>query len=232
MCILVSEITWNISKDGISMRQMDPSRVAMIELTMNKEDFEEFNVTTPGTVAFDAEIIKKALFAKPFQKGTSIGIKIDGVIGRITFILKDSGTRERSFVTLEPEQEDVPTPKISFNAKCKVVSKQIAKDIKELEKISDHMTILANTNALELQANGDCGVGKNTYQRGDDALLDIEVKEESKAVFSLSYLKDLIQPALSELALIEFATNMPIKVTLLTKFGDLKFYVAPRIETD
>jgi len=234
MCVLVSEITWKVGKDGISMRQMDPSRVAMIDLTIEKENCTEFNVTTPGLVSFDAETIKKAVFAKPFKKDTSIGVKIDGVIGRITFILKDSGTRERSFATLEANMDDinVPAPKISFNARCKVISKQVAADIKELEKISDHMTIIATAETLKLQANGDCGNGENKYQRGDENLLDLEVKEESRAVFSFSYLKDFIRPTLCEVAMLEFATDMPLKVTLPTKFGDLKFYVAPRIQED
>jgi len=232
MCFLVNEMTWKFNKDTLSMRQMDPSRVAMIDLTIKKEDFEEFNVTVPGLVTFSAEEVKKAVFAKPFRKDTSIGVKIDGVIGRITFILKDSGTRERSFPTLEAEQEDVPSPKITFNVKCKIISKQIANDIKDLEKMGDHMKIIGTSDTLQLQTDGEYGVGKNTYQRGDENLLDIEVKEESKSTFSFSYLKNFIQPALSELALLEFATDMPLKVTLLTKFGDLKLYVAPRVESD
>lgn len=234
MCVLVSEITWKVTKEGISMRQMDPSRVAMIDLTIEKENCTEFNVTTPGLVTFDAETIKKQVFAKPFQKSTSIGIKIDGVIGRITFTLKDSATRERTFVTLEADEQDinVPAPKISYTAKCKVVSKQIANDIKELEKMSDHMTITATAETLKLQVNGDSGNGENKYQRGDETLLDIEVKKESTAKFSFSYLKDLIQPALCDIAVIEFATDMPIKITNLTKFGELKFWIAPRLEVE
>jgi proliferating cell nuclear antigen len=232
MTLLVKEVTWKISKDSLSMRQMDPNRVALIDLEFGKENFEEFDVKTPGLVTFDAKTIKEQVFAKTFKKGTSIGVKIDGATDRITFILKDSGTRERSFVTLDAEQEDVPTPKISVNARCKVVSKQVAEDIKELNKVSDHMTIIATAESLKMQANGNCGTGQNTYQRGDETLLDIEVREESTAKFSFSYLKDFIQPALCEVAVLEFATDMPIKITQLTKFGELKYFVAPRIETE
>lgn len=83
-----------------------------------------------------------------------------------------------------------------------------------------------------MKAEGDCSKGETTYKRGDDFLLDIEVREESRAVYSFSYLKDFIQPTLSEMAIIEFATDMPLKVTMLTKFGELKYYLAPRIQED
>jgi len=236
MCVLVSEITWKVSKDGISMRQMDPSRVAMIDLTIEKKDLTEFDVTTPGLVAFNAEEVKKQVFAKPFKKGASISVKIDGVVGRIAFTVTDSGTRERSFATLEANADDinVPAPKITFNAEYKVTTKQFAEDIADLEKISDHITMIGTLEKLQLKAENDVTKGETTYKRGDDNLLDIEVRQESKAVYSLSYLKDIIKPlpALGELTIIEFATDMPIKITNLTKFGELKFFIAPRIETD
>jgi len=232
MCVLVGEITWKFTADSLTMRQMDPSRVAMIDLEIKKEEFEEYDVKTPGLVTFSAEEIKKVVFAKPFKKDTHMEVKIDGVTRRITFVIKDNRTRERSFPTLEADHEDIPTPKITFNAKVKVVSKQVAEDIDELNRLSDHLAIIGDADSLQMKVEGDCSKGETTYKRGDDTLLDIEVKEESRAVFSFIYLKDFIQPALCEVAMLEFATDMPLKVTLPTKFGDLKYYLAPRISCD
>ena len=232
MCVLVGEINWKITKDSLSMRQMDPSRVAMIDIEIKKEDFEEFNVTTLGYVAFSAEEVKKVVFAKPFKKDTRIAIKIDALLGRITFVIKDNRIRERSFCTLEASEEVIPTPKITFNAKYKIVSKQIAEDIKDLNSLGDYMTIIGMADSLQMKVEGDCSKGETTYKRGDDFMLDLEVKEESRACYSFSYLKDFIDPALAEMTMLEFANDMPIKITLLTSFGDLKFYVAPRIQED
>jgi len=232
MCVLVGDINWKITKDSVVMRQMDPSRVAMIDIEIKKEDFEEFNVSTPGFVAFSAEEVKKVVFAKPFKKDTSIAIKIDAVIGRITFVIKDNRIRERSFATYEVEKEVIPTPKITFNAKYKIVSKQIAEDIKDLNSLGDHMTIIGMADSLQMKVEGDCSKGETTYRRGDDFMLDLEVKEKSRAVYSFSYLKDFIDPALAEMTMLEFANDMPIKITLLTSFGDLIYYLAPRIETE
>ena len=234
MCVLVPEITWKISKDGISMRQMDPSRVAMIDLTINKEEFQEFHVETPGLVTFSAEEIKKIVFKKPLKKDTRLAIKIDGKIGRIAFTVIGKNNKERTFPTLEASEEKVPSPKITFNAKYKVTTKQLTEDIADLIDISDHMTLIGTPETLQLKAENDVTKGETTYKRGDDNLLDLEVREESKAVYSLSYLKNIIKPlpALNELTILEFATDMPIKITNLTKFGELKFFIAPRIETD
>ncbi len=236
MCLLVSEITWKITDVGLSMRQMDPCSVAMIDLTIGKEKCMDFTVSTPGLVTFDAEDVKDVVFAKAFKKGTSIGIKIDGEANKITFIITDAGSRERTFPTrttaIDKHDFNTPLPKISFNAKCKVLSKQIAKDLKDLKKLSDHFTITATVDNLLLEAGGDCGNGENKYVRGDETLLDVEVKEQSKVTLSFHYLKDMIQPVLCDVVVLELATDMPIKVMLPTKLGHLTYYVAPRIECD
>lgn len=236
MNVLVNEMTWNITKDGVTMRQMDPSHVAMIDLAINREEFEEYDVETPGLVTFDAETIKKIVFAKPFKKDESIAIKIDGIIGRITFTIKGQNSKERTFPTLEPDTDNinVPAPKISFNAKCKVTTKQLAEDIADLTKVSDHMKLIATPEKLQFTTKGDIADGDTTYKRGDDNLLDIDVKEDCKAVYSLTYLEKIIKPmpALGEITIIEFASDMPIKITNQSKFGEIKVYIAPRIEQD
>ncbi len=54
MAILPDEITWKINADSLVMRQMDPSRVALIDLAIEKEAFKEWEVTTSGYVSFNA----------------------------------------------------------------------------------------------------------------------------------------------------------------------------------
>lgn len=232
MHVLNDEITLKFDMNSLMVRHMDPSRVAMFDCALNKEVFEEWSVTTPGLCSFNATEVKKIIFAKPPKKGTVMGISIDGTVGRITFTMKDNRTRERSFPTLEPSVEEIPSPKISFNASYRITSKEFAEDIEELTKLSDHVTFLGTNDTLEMKAEGDYAKGNTIYKRGDNQLLDISVKEESKATFSLSYLKDFVDPTLSDIATIEFSTNLPIKVTMLTKFGNLVYYLAPRVETD
>jgi len=76
---------------------------------------------------------------------------------------------------------------------------------------------------------------KITLQKGSETLLDLETKEASKATFSLSYLSEIIKAAsaTSEIATLEFSTDMPIRIDFQqAKQGKLIFFLAPRIETD
>jgi proliferating cell nuclear antigen len=74
-----------------------------------------------------------------------------------------------------------------------------------------------------------------TVQKGSDTLLDLEVKEPSKATFSLSYLAEIVKAAsaTSDIATLEFSSDMPIKLDFQqTKEGRLSFFLAPRIENE
>jgi proliferating cell nuclear antigen len=74
-----------------------------------------------------------------------------------------------------------------------------------------------------------------TLLKGSDTILDLEVKEPSKATFSLSYLSEIIKAAsaTSDIATLEFSSNMPIRLDFQqAKEGRLTFYLAPRIETE
>jgi DNA polymerase III sliding clamp (beta) subunit (PCNA family) len=60
-------------------------------------------------------------------------------------------------------------------------------------------------------------------------------KEASKATFSLSYLSEIVKASVptSEIVMIEFSTDMPIKLDFQQeKDGKLKFFLAPRIEVE
>ena len=84
---------------------------------------------------------------------------------------------------------------------------------------------------LELKATGDAVKGNTTYRRGDDILVDIECREESTATFSLSYFEQFIDASMCNIVSLLLKTDMPLKIVLYTKFGNLIYYLAPRIET-
>jgi proliferating cell nuclear antigen len=137
--------------------------------------------------------------------------------------------------TLEASEEEVPTPKITFNVKAKATTQGLSQAIEDAQLVSDHVKIEADSEKLTLTATGDLMGATIMLQKGNDALLDLEVKEPSKATFSLSYLSEIIKAAAatSEIATIEFSTDMPVRIDFQqTKEGKLTFFLAPRIETE
>ncbi|NWF87418.1 proliferating cell nuclear antigen (pcna) [Candidatus Bathyarchaeota archaeon] len=231
--ILVDEATFKIDPDSIKLRAMDPSRVAMIDFEWPKTAFEEYSASEPTKMCINITELLKLL--KRAGKDEAVELLLDEKTGKLQ--IKITGKYQRNFTmpTLEATEEEVPTPKITFNIYAKATTQGLSQAIEDAQLVSDHVKIEADTEKLVFNASGDLMGATITLQKGSDTLLDLETKEPSKATFSLSYLSEIIKAAsaTSDIATLEFSSDMPIKLDFQqTKEGKLTFYLAPRIETE
>ena len=231
--ILVDEATFKIEPDGLKLRAMDPSRVAMIDFEWPKTIFEEYVCNEPAKMCINISELLKLL--KRAGKDEAVELLLDDKTGRLQVKITGKYSRDFTMPTLDASEEEVPTPKITFNVKAKITTHGLSQAIEDAGLVSDHVRFEADSEKLVLNAMGDLMGATITLQKENDALLDLEVKEASKATFSLSYLSDIIKAAsaTSEIATLEFSTDMPVLIDFQqTKEGKLTFFLAPRIETE
>ncbi len=231
--ILVDEATFKIDLEGLKLRAMDPSRVAMIDFEWPKSIFAEYVCTEPTKICLNISELLKLL--KRAGKDEAVELSLDDKTGRLLVTISGKYSRNFTMPTLEASEEEVPTPKISFNVKAKTATAGLSQAIEDAGLVSDHVRIEAEPDKLVLNASGDLMGATITLQKGD-TLLELEVKETAKATFSLSYLSEIIKAAsaISEIATLEFSSDMPVKIDFQqqVKEGKLTFFLAPRIETE
>jgi proliferating cell nuclear antigen len=231
--ILVDEATFKIDPEGIKLRAMDPSRVAMVDFEWPKTVFDEYECTEPTKMCINISELLKLL--RRAGKDEFVELSLDEKTGRLQVKITGKYTRNFTMPTLEASEEEVPTPKITFNVKAKVTTDGLTRAIEDAQLVSDHVRIEADNEKLVFHAAGDLMGATISLQKGSDALLDLEVKEPSKATFSLSYLSEIVKAAsaTADIATLEFSTDMPTKIDFQqAKEGKLAFYLAPRIETE
>jgi len=231
--ILVDEATFKINPESLKLRAMDPSRVAMVDFEWSKTVFEEYTCTEPTKMCINISELLKLL--KRAGRNEVVELSLDEKTGRLQVKITGRYTRDFTMPTLEASEEEVPTPKITFNVRAKATTDGLHQAIEDAQLVSDHVRIQADAEKLVLHAAGDLMGATIELQKGSDTLLDLEAREPSKATFSLSYLSEIIKAAsaTSDIATLEFSTDMPIKLDFQqTKEGKLTFYLAPRIETE
>jgi len=230
---LVDEATFNISSEGIKLRAMDPSRVAMIDFEWPKTIFDEYLCDTPMKMCINVSEMLKLL--RRAAKDESVELALDEKTGRLQIAVRGRYDRTFNMPTLEATEEEVPTPKITFNVRAKATTHGLHQAIEDVQLVSDHVRIEIDTEKMTLRATGDLMGAVVELKKGSETLLDLEAKEPSKATFSLSYLSEIIKnaSATSDIATLEFSTDMPIKIDFQQpKEGRLNFYLAPRIEVE
>jgi proliferating cell nuclear antigen len=231
--ILVDEATFKLDPEGIKLRAMDPSRVAMVDFEWPKTVFEEYTCTEPAKMCINITELLKLL--KRAGKDEVVELSLDDQSGKLQVKITGKYTRNFTMPTLEASEEEVPTPKIAFNVKVKATTDGLSQAIEDAQLVSDHVRIEADSEKIVLNASGDLMGAIISVQKGSDALLELEAKEPSKATFSLSYLSEIIKTAAatSDIATLEFSSDMPIRLDFQqAREGKLTFYLAPRIETE
>ncbi len=233
IAILVDEATFQINPENIKLRAMDPSRVAMVDFEWSKAVFEEYICSEPTKMCINISELLKLI--KRAGRNEVVELSLDEKTARLKVRITGKYTRNFTMPTLEATEEEVPTPKVTFNVTAKATTGGLRQAIEDAQLVSDHVRIEAEAEKLILNASGDLMGATIELQKGSDTLLDLQTKEPSKATFSLSYLAEIIKAAsaTSEITTMDFASDMPIKLDFQqTNEGKLTYYLAPRIETE
>jgi len=137
---------------------------------------------------------------------------------------------------LEPaEQEDLPIPKLSYKGRFKVVAKEFKAKLERLRKKADSVKLVGSEEGIALQGTADLIDAETKIGKGSDILLVAESPEPQTARFSLDQLISIVpKNTVAQIAGLEYSTNMPMRVTWFTSFGEatIEFYIAPRIECE
>ncbi len=232
MNVLVDEGTFKLVPQGLTFRAMDPSRVAMIDIVIPREGCEEHLCTEEIKFCFSIErFVDKTL--KNITKNDAIRLDIQtGIVDKMNTRLTSKLTRQFSMPLLEPSEEEIPTPKINFNYSAKLVLEDVNTLFKDLE---DHVRIIGTQDGLTFEQKGDIEAFTVALPKGDETILNIEAKEEAKATYSVSYLKEILKALnpLVDIVQVSYSTDMPIRISAeIEHLGTVNFYVAPRIETE
>ncbi|MFC2154699.1 proliferating cell nuclear antigen (pcna) [Candidatus Altiarchaeota archaeon] len=225
IAVLIDEGTLQIGKEGLTLRAMDPSQIALVDFSLPAKAFEKFQVDKEQAIGVDfTELSKICKRARPEDKiELSLGSRLD---------MKFSGKTSRDYSlsiidsTSNPPQE----PKIEFTAEIKLGSPIIKEALKDAELVSNHVAISAEKEGLTIKADGD--TGSVNIEIPEDNILSKDVKEESKAVFSLSHLDNLLKAAdASSLVSLNLRSDSPLKLEYAIGEGKVIYYLAPRIES-
>ncbi|MEM4246174.1 MAG: proliferating cell nuclear antigen (pcna) [Candidatus Bathyarchaeia archaeon] len=230
---LVDEANFNATPEGLKLRSMDPSHVAMIDFELPSSAFKEYVCSGPSRIRIGLESMLKLL--KRAKAGESVELVYDEESKKIQMTLRDSIKKVYSIPTLESAEEETPTPKVEFNSTIKITSTALKEIIEDTREVSDNVRFEATPEMFTIIASTELSSGRFEINKGAEALLEIRVKENSTATYNLSYLADMVKAGAdaSEILTLEFSTNMPLKLGFdVAPSGQIVYYLAPRIEAE
>ena len=228
--VVITEGNLLVTEHALGMRSMDPARVALVDFELPKEAFENYSYTEDLSIGISMDEVKEVI--KRSKRDEAVEIVYEVEKGRLVFRFLGPPERRFSISTLDLEGEDTPMPSLDFATRIKLGSEMLVELVRDAEVVSDHIEFHADSDILKAKATSDTREVEVKITK-DQHVTDFEVKEESRAVYTLRYLKDMARAArMADEVSIEYSKDMPLRLDFQIPAvgGRLTYFLAPRIE--
>lgn len=225
---LVDEAKFNFDADGFELKAVDPAHVAMIDMKVEKNAFEEF-AADETELGVDLDKIKEVL--RLSRSGDIIDMEQDEDKNRLILQVGNI-TRRMNLVDISG-MSDPKVPNVSLPAKLALTSDELQKGIRAAESVSDHIALTATPEGFEMYSEGD--TDSVSLRLPKDLLISLDCSERVRSLFPLDYFSNMVRsiPA-GSVVTINLGSDYPVKLEfeIADKRGSVNYLLAPRIESD
>lgn len=226
---LVEEATFVATAEGITFRGMDPSHVALIDISWPNSAFEKYECDSD--IKFGVRIEEFSKLIKRAEKKDGIEISISEQNMLLVTIGKNKKYKMR---LIESSATDTPLPKIPYDSKITLASSRLDKILGDVQVVSDYLTIHTYDSKADFSGKGDSGEVVIDVEQGSEGVEEISSKEDSTGTYSLEYLNPVVKAVGTTAGSItcEFSSVKPLRIEFkVANIGRIHFYLAPRVES-
>tara|TARA_B100000900_G_scaffold277185_1_gene237023 strand:+ start:9158 stop:9898 length:741 start_codon:yes stop_codon:yes gene_type:complete len=225
--IVVEEARFDFSENGLNIRVVDPSHVAMVKLDVDAVAFETWEV----------EEAMVGLEMKKLKELISLGAADD--IISMTYdgkgdVLMNLGKIDRSSRPLDNNTLNPPNlPNLDLPCSVTIRGSELAQAFRAARQVGDLVTLSVDPEKFTIHVSGPNDSVTVVY--GHDELQGITCDSPAKSQYSLTYLVPLGKVFNSiESVTIAFGENFPLAMdfTFSDGSGSVKYFLAPRVEQE
>lgn len=218
---------------------MDTSHVALVSLNLSMEGFESYRCDTNVVLGINIANLSKVL--KLSDPSDSITLQADQDPSTLKLIFENPKTQrstEFSLNLISLDVEHLSIPETEYSSLITINSGEFSKICKELQALSESLTIKTAADSVVLAVEGQAGKGfvkltSDDSDRKEDATM-IEVTDPVEQQFALNYLNLFNKAAgLSTHTRLCLHNEQPLVTEFrIDSLGVLKYYLAPKISDE
>tara|TARA_B100000586_G_scaffold102980_1_gene73736 strand:- start:2057 stop:2815 length:759 start_codon:yes stop_codon:yes gene_type:complete len=232
---LVDEAKMSVNDDGIQIKAVDPSHVAMIEANLVKSAFDSYEATASAEMGIDVDKFKTVLAVA--GKEDMVDLEKDDKLSRLVVNI---GNLTRAMPLLDTSgMPDPKVPSLDLPASVSVSVGEISQGLKASKSVSDHIALSTTKNSFRLVCEGD-NQNRVDLSLGKEQLEKLDSSEDTTSLFSLEYFALMVNSLPADRILhINLGSDLPVKVDadlavddMTGAQGNVKFLLAPRIDRE
>jgi proliferating cell nuclear antigen len=225
---LVNEVKFNITPKGISLRAVDPAHVAMVDLEIKSDAFDEYKATN---MELGIDMDKFASIMRLSTSNDIVNLEYDEETNRL--IIKIGNLVRKMGLIDTTGMPDPKMPNLNLPAKVVLKASELTQGVRASETVSDHLSLTVNKDDFELFAEGDTDTVNLKLHK--DLLLELVTNSKCKSLFSIDYFSNMIKPVRGDDPItIMIGNDNPIRVefNIAENKGHVTYLLAPRIESE
>jgi len=227
---LVEEATFEANSEGMTFRAMDPSHVALVDLTLPNSSFQAYECDKPFKFSVRVEDLVKLIGRSDTKDSVEIKNTEEDAIA-VTF--QNGYKREFTIHLIESTAAAAPLPKLEFETKTTLTKTILEKILGDMSVVADQVTIQASKDKIAFSGKSDVGKAEVGLAKNDADVLKLESNADSKATFSIDYITSILKAlgGVADTVDVQYSSKKPLKMTfsLNSQGASLQFFLAPRV---
>ncbi|MEM3227889.1 MAG: proliferating cell nuclear antigen (pcna) [Candidatus Micrarchaeaceae archaeon] len=226
---LIDEGAFNISKEGMSLKAMDPSGISMVSFFIPNKAFSKYSVDKETSIGLNLDTLVKVLASS--VGGEQLIMKDSNNKFLLEFVGQGSRRRYR-LPMIEVRKEPEKEPKIEFESSVDMKSEALKEMLKHANLMSAYIGFKADKNTFSVIAKGDAGDLEEEHEGSGEMVKKIDSQKASTATFNLDYLTKIVSAAPADsIVSMHLKTDEPMKVDYKIGDASILYYLAPYIES-
>ncbi|MGV8176807.1 MAG: proliferating cell nuclear antigen (pcna) [Candidatus Bilamarchaeaceae archaeon] len=226
---LVEEGVFEIKKEGLHLRAMDPSQISMVSFTMPKTAFAVYEVDEEKRIGVDIAQLSNILSRGRKEESVELEVVENRLLIRFA---ADKKKRTFKIPLLDIGEGIQREPKIEYAGFAKLNSEAMKEFLKDAKLVSSHIRLVLSPEAFVVEVKGDSGDVRSEFEKGGKDIIEMS-GTEARATFPLQYLEDIVKATSSATPVtLYIETDKPLKVEYEIEGAKAVYYLAPRIETE
>jgi len=224
----VTEITLDMTTDGMDMVVMDPANVAMIIYKLLPSSCVEWEVSQKHRISLNIGHVNSVL--KNCKKNDFLVIETSKEADKVDIVMRGKAVRRYNLPLIDLEDKEQKVPELNMESKVVMDSKSFLEQINEASNTSDSVEFKTEDGVFIMSGVGEIGSVKMENKADDNT----RIEGNSISKYSIEYISKMAKAhTIGKDVMIEFGKEYPCRITY-TEIDKQKitFILAPRVSDD
>ena len=237
---LVTDVNIDCTSAGLSLQSMDDAHVTLVMLQLKSSGFESYRCDRTIPIGINMSSLSKIIKCGNNEDTLTLKADDNGETLSINFRSpKGDKVSEYDLKLMDLDMEHLAVPDASYDVTVRMSSSEFQRIVRDLQNISESVTISAIKDCLKFAAEGEIAngtilVSQNTATDSDKQATQIIMSQPASLGLSLKFLNMFAKAtSLSDHVMLGLSDGVPMLVEYpIEDLGYLRFYLAPKVGDD